>query len=1282
MIKNQTRLQLWLSACLCMLATVTADAQSERTINVATPGTLPALIGDSDKNTITKLTLTGSLDGTDILFIREMAGSSFNTWEQNEEGQLAELDLSGATIVGGGAQYCSATDECYTTDNAVGSYMFYNCDRLTKLRLPNSATSICSFAIYDMDQLADLDLGTGISEIGQWGVCSNHSLRQLVVPQQVTAMGDYAFDGNEALERVQLGNQIQELPSNCFSSCSSLQEVVLHSQLKRIGDGAFSYCYQLKEIKLPASLTSIGESAFYRCDALEEINLGEGITELGNSAFQGCTALSKVHLPNSLATISESAFYGCRALTDINLDEQITAIGRYAFYNTGLERVKLPGKVERLEEYTFAECQNLREIELGKTVTYIGERALAGTALAGIEVPSQVEIIDRYALSNNQSLESVSIAGGVKSIGEWAFSYCPNIKSFVLPASVDQLGRYVFSNCTGLESAEVNCSVTALPDGLFEYCRNLHTVTIPQNLQGIGRSAFFECTSLPAFTIPGAVTELGSNAFSGCSSLSEIRVPEGVTSLPDNVFANCTSLQTASLPDNLTRIGERAFYYCQALKSIQVPASVEDIAGGAFENCQALESINWPEKATSIAWSTFRNCSSLKSISLPETITSIGGNAFESSGLTAFVVPSLVTALESGAFSGCANLESIMLPEGLLGIDSYCFQGCHSLKSITIPASVTFLGYGILGGCQALTEIHARPEETPRADGAFWGLDQQNCTLYVPVGCILAYQGAEGWKDFTNIVEEGAASDTTPLDMAEWNVLKQFYEQTAGSGWIQGWTFGDVPETTGPLAGVTSRGGHVVRIALPNNNLRGKLSNELLTLPRLTELDLSGNQLSGDFPSTPENLHEAAPLTYLDISGNPLTGNLGIVGEAFVSLTTLRASGCHFSELRPALPERITTVDIQHQTIDGETSFNQLINGETLDEKVPSIMRYNPDDRTYAEYLQLRLTDEQTDQRTWDVYMDISGDYSYIRNHYWSYKPEYRRENGLLLYATLENDQEHEMRVRFDFAPGDANFDTVLDIADMQSIINKALYDNTELFNYTAANLVADETINVQDVVADINLLLSQNIPTQDGTRSSSRLKVSNSKSKSKTQNSFVYVEDGQLVLNSTEPVAAFDIIMSTEGFEWLQPVQGFSYATKPYGQKLRVIGYSLSGTEIPAGRSVLAKVSAQRVIEAELVNAKAKPIGVVCNTLPTGIAAQQAGVNITTENRQIILNVQGSTPNGHWTVYTLTGQIVAQGTFEELSAGQTSITVPVAGQYMVKVTGPNLNIIKKIYIK
>ena len=47
-----------------------------------------------------------------------------------------------------------------------------------------------------------------------------------------------------------------------------------------------------------------------------------------------------------------------------------------------------------------------------------------------------------------------------------------------------------------------------------------------------------------------------------------------------------------------------------------------------------------------------------------------------------------------------------------------------------------------------------------------------------------------------------------------------------------------------------------------------------------------------------------------------------------------------------------------------------------------------------------------------------------------------------------------------------------------------------------------------------------------------------------------------------------------------------------------------------------------------------------------------------------------------------LTGQIVAQGTFEELSAGQTSITVPVTGQYMVKVTGPNLNIIKKIYIK
>ena len=74
MIKKRDR-HVWLLALSIWLSSTLAFAQTERTLEVKTPGTLPALLGESNKNTITKLTLTGSLDGTDIRFIREMAGT-------------------------------------------------------------------------------------------------------------------------------------------------------------------------------------------------------------------------------------------------------------------------------------------------------------------------------------------------------------------------------------------------------------------------------------------------------------------------------------------------------------------------------------------------------------------------------------------------------------------------------------------------------------------------------------------------------------------------------------------------------------------------------------------------------------------------------------------------------------------------------------------------------------------------------------------------------------------------------------------------------------------------------------------------------------------------------------------------------------------------------------------------------------------------------------------------------------------------------------------------------
>lgn len=90
------------------------------TINVETAGTLPSLIPSSQKNEIKNLTLTGFLNGTDIRFIREMAGRDYNG--NSTVGKLSVLDLSKAQIVAGGEAYNRYySGDLYSSLNSIGS---------------------------------------------------------------------------------------------------------------------------------------------------------------------------------------------------------------------------------------------------------------------------------------------------------------------------------------------------------------------------------------------------------------------------------------------------------------------------------------------------------------------------------------------------------------------------------------------------------------------------------------------------------------------------------------------------------------------------------------------------------------------------------------------------------------------------------------------------------------------------------------------------------------------------------------------------------------------------------------------------------------------------------------------------------------------------------------------------------------------------------------------------------------------------------------------------------
>ena len=124
------RLKKHFYACLCMLLIGIGSLQA-KSVTLTEAGTLTKFISDDELNTLTELTVSGPINGSDIQIIRAMGGT------------LKTLDLRNANIVAGGNSYYLTN--YYTQDDVIGDYMFYAMTALESIVLPKDAWTIGSW---------------------------------------------------------------------------------------------------------------------------------------------------------------------------------------------------------------------------------------------------------------------------------------------------------------------------------------------------------------------------------------------------------------------------------------------------------------------------------------------------------------------------------------------------------------------------------------------------------------------------------------------------------------------------------------------------------------------------------------------------------------------------------------------------------------------------------------------------------------------------------------------------------------------------------------------------------------------------------------------------------------------------------------------------------------------------------------------------------------------------------------------------------------------------------
>ena len=264
------RIVLFLAAGICRLAGAGVLYAQDAPVHycVQTPGTLPTLIGGEQKYRLTALSVEGALNGTDLRFLREMAGSDYN--QQPTAGRLRSLDLSRATFAPGGEAYMDKDGPQLVSGGplTLPPFVFRQC-QIEEVILPGR-----------MDTL-----GTGAFE--------HSALRRICIPEESVVM-DWVFNHCERLEEVAMPQHLVELGQNCFRDCGSLRSLRLHD-VEYLPYHVFEEVMGLEEIVIDGALLHADGWFCHACPRLRRIEFsGVVLTTGGPPIASDCPQLSEV----------------------------------------------------------------------------------------------------------------------------------------------------------------------------------------------------------------------------------------------------------------------------------------------------------------------------------------------------------------------------------------------------------------------------------------------------------------------------------------------------------------------------------------------------------------------------------------------------------------------------------------------------------------------------------------------------------------------------------------------------------------------------------------------------------------------------------------------------------------------------------------------------------------------------------------------------------------------------------------------------------------------------
>ncbi len=558
---------------------------------------------------------------------------------------LTELDIPDCvTVIPEGLCYdCTSLVNVTLPDNSmsIGDSAFYNCTSLASVSIPATCTSVGASAFNSCKQLQSVTFAEEENSeraliLGSKVFYNCEALTTIKIPEGCTNIPADAFWSCDNLSSVTIPQSCTSISNNVFAYCKSLsqinssnaQEAILPSNCTSIGSTAFQACISLKNIEIPQACTNVGTEAFDDCTGLNKVVFVNADTSIGEQAFPTIQNAPDITIycsnVGSVTIYAESANITCESSVQSVTITQLPSVTEYMYSTDGkldLTGLVLTASVMSLsaesgyvnEEVDTKDCiiSSFDSTQAGKqtiTIMYGGKQTsfdvkvyydIENTTVTvqpalytgDIVVPNFIvygkdsaqALVHKtdylYTCQDNiqvgdeakLTLIGVGVYKGEKTV---TFSIVSNEKeedkndSNALEEPISetpQKGKaYTYKNMRYKVTGSKTVTFMKPVD------KNVKKVTVPDKVKILGK--WFK------------VTKINKKACYNCKKLTTVAIGNNVSIIDDQAFAKCKKLKIVILGKGVTTIGKQSFAGDTSIRKFKIRGTkLKSIKKGAFQ---------------------------------------------------------------------------------------------------------------------------------------------------------------------------------------------------------------------------------------------------------------------------------------------------------------------------------------------------------------------------------------------------------------------------------------------------------------------------------------------------------------------------------------------------------------------------------------------------------------------------------------------------------------------------------------------------------------------------